>query len=100
MHAVARLFSVACRARRLQLAAEESGKPRDVDLPHLLACHECACNLVRRLVETEQQPVRMVRAVITVEPCTRIGFISAWPQAVSRESEQPSEYTAGEDKAT
>ena len=46
---------------RLQLAAEESGKSGDVDLAHLLSCHECACNLVQRLIAIERQPVRLVR---------------------------------------
>jgi vacuolar protein-sorting-associated protein 4 len=42
----------------LQLAADESSKPGDVDLAKLLACHDCARKLVQRLLNIEQHPVR------------------------------------------
>ena len=45
---------------RLQVAADESGKPRDVDLAQLLLVHECACSSVQRLLRLEQHPVRLV----------------------------------------
>ena len=59
------LFRCACDLpsplpARLGQAAEESGKPGDVDLVRLLASHECGSTAVQRLLGLEQHPVRLV----------------------------------------
>ena len=48
---------------RLQVAADESSKSGEVDVAKLLACHECVKRLVQRLLNIEQQAVRIVSLV-------------------------------------
>ena len=65
---------------RLRLAADESGKPGDVDLAQLLASHDCAYSSVQRLLGLEQHPVRLVSCLAGAD-CSAVDELchSEWP---------------------